>query len=128
MVGITCLIMVGGSLILADAPVRKDAVIAIAGAAAVVGGLILVFLAVVVQGYQAFSGEVEASVKAPFECAMEALLFTFALSLACAGLAVVWLATGGGAGALYEAVLWMFAAVLLSALGAAATTIFGLVL
>jgi hypothetical protein len=117
-----------GWAVIADAPVRKDAVIAIAGAASAVGGLILVFLAVVVQGYQGFSGEVEQSIKAPFELAMKGLLFTFGLSLACSGLAVVWLATGGGAGTLYEAVLWMFLAVLLSALGAAAATIFRLVL
>jgi hypothetical protein len=117
-----------GWLVVADAPVPKDVVIAIAGAAAAVGGLILVFLAVVVQGYQAFAGDVDATVKTPFERAIKGLLFTFALSLASAALAVAWLATGGGGGLLYGFVIWVFFGLLLSALVAAAGTIFGLVL
>lgn len=41
-----------------------------------------------------------------------AILVVFALSLASAALSVAWLATGGGGGALYGAVLWTFFSVL----------------
>ena len=120
--------MIRDFLVLVDAPVRKDVASAIAGASAAAGGLILVFLGMVVSGLQAFGAEVAASIKSRFEGAIWALFLTFALSLVSGALAVAWLATGGGAGALYEAVVWAFFALLALALGATGWTIFKLVL
>ena len=49
--------MTGGLLVLADAPGRTDAVTAIAGAAAALGGLLLVFLGAAVTSYEGYGGE-----------------------------------------------------------------------
>ncbi len=113
---------------LADAPTRNEAVIVIAGAAAALGGLLLVFLGVVVTSYEGYGGDVSADVVKPYKTAGWVLLGVFALSLISTGLSVAWLATGGGAGALYEASLWMFVALLLAVLICAAGTLYKVVL
>jgi hypothetical protein len=114
--------------ILADAPVRKDVVLAVIGAAAAVGGLVLVFLALVVSAFKGFGAEVDVSIRARFERSIKGLFASFALSLASAGLGVTWLATRGGAGMLYEAAVWTFLALLLGTLMATGWTICRLVL
>jgi hypothetical protein len=108
--------MTGMPLFSADTPVPKDVVIAIAGAAAVLGGLVLVFLGVVVTSLQDFGGETDGNVLTPYKWAAGAILSVFALSLASATLAITWLATGGGGGFLYHATLWTFFGLLLAVL------------
>jgi hypothetical protein len=115
-------------LLLADIPARKDAVIAVAGAAAALGGLVLVFLGVVIAGRAAYGGDTSAAILKPYRRAAAALLGVFALSLASVTLSVAWLATEGCAGALYEAALWTFFALLLAVLVAAAGTVYLVVL
>jgi hypothetical protein len=103
------------TLSVTDTPVPKDVAIAIAGAAAALGGLILVFLGVVVTSYQTYAGDTDADVLTPFRRAAAAILFVFALGLASATLSVAWLAIGGtGTGFLYHAALWTFFGTLLA--------------
>ncbi len=111
-----------------DAPVRKDAVVAIAGGAAALGGLILVFLGVIVSGRTSYAGGTDPSVLRPFKRAAGAILAVFAWSLICSVLAVAWLVTGGGAGALYESALWTFIGLLLAVLVVAVATVYMVVL
>jgi hypothetical protein len=115
-------------LVLADAPVRKDLVIATAGGAAALAGLILVFLGVVIVSYQAYPGGTPSRLLKPYRLAMGAILAAFALSLLCAGLGVAWLATGGGAGPLYELALWTFFLDLVAILAVAIGTTYRVVL
>src|SRR5437868_4756694 len=108
----------------ADAPVPNDVVIAVAGAAAALGGLILVFLGVIVASYGGYGAETDPSVVRPYKVAAGAILGVFALSLASTALAVAWLATGGGSGPLYEAVVWTFFPLLLAVFVAAVGTVY----
>jgi hypothetical protein len=113
----------GTYLILADAPGRNETVIAAGGAAAAFAGLILVFLGVVITGYKAYPGDMPKRLLAPYRRATAAILVVFALSLTSTALSLAWLATGGGGGVLYGAVLWTFFSVLaLSFLVAIGTT------
>lgn len=114
--------------ILADAPGRTDAIAAVAGAAAALGGLLLVFLGVAVTSYEGYGGDVADAVVKPYRTAGRVLLSVFVLSLISVGLSVAWLATGGGAGALYEANLWMFVALLVAVLICAGGTVYKVLL
>jgi hypothetical protein len=118
----------GTYFVLAAAPTRNEAVIAVGGAAAALGGLILVFLGVVVTSYQGYGREVDKAVLKPYKAAALALLGVFALSLLSATLSVAWLTTGGGAGALYEVSLWTFFALLLAVFIVAIGTVYRVVL
>lgn len=113
---------------LADAPTRNETVIAAGGAAAALAGLILVFLGVVIAGYQAFPGDTPKRLLKPYRKATAAILAVFALSLTSAALSLAWLATGGGGGPLYEAVLWTFFSLLIAAFAVAAGTTYFVVL
>lgn len=108
---------------MADAPTRNEVVIAVGGAAAALGGLVLVFLGVVVSGFAAYNGDTSDTVLNPYRCAAAAILSVFALSLVSTALAVTWLATGGGAGPLYDSALWTFFALLPTVLIVAVVTI-----
>jgi hypothetical protein len=101
-------------LALATAPTRNEAVIAAAGASAALAGLILVFLGVVIAGYQAYPGGTPKRLLKPYRRIAVAILAVFALSLACAGLSLAWLVTGGGGGPLYPAVFGTFFASLIA--------------
>lgn len=70
---------------------RKDVVIAMLGAAAGLGGLILVFLGVVISSYQALDKETMSRVKEPYKEAAGYLLGVFGLSLVTVGLAAAWM-------------------------------------
>lgn len=113
-----------GNVLLATAATRNEVVIAIAGAAAALGGLILVFLGVVITGLSAYEGGTDSEVLKPYRWAAGGIVAAFALSVACTALAVAWLATGSGAGALYEAAVWAFFVLLGSVLAAAARTVY----
>jgi hypothetical protein len=128
MVGISSFAMAEGLLVLGDAPGRTDTVTAIAGAAAALGGLLLVFLGVAVTSYAGYGGDVAEAVVRPYRTAGRILLVVFAMSLVSVGLSVTWFATGGGAGPLYEADLWFFTALLLSVLVCGGGTVYKVLL
>lgn len=111
-----------------DTPGRNETVIAAGGAAAALAGLILVFLGVVIAGYQAYPGDMPKRLLKPYRKATGAILAVFAMSLADAALSLAWLATGGGGGLLYEAVLWTFFAVLAASFAVAVGTTYLVVL
>lgn len=96
----------------------KDVVIGILGAAAALGGLVLVFLGIIIAGYQSYPGGVPAPVVAPYRVGGAALFGAFALSLVTVATCVVWLVMGGPSG-LYGWTIGLFGlqlvAVLLSA-------------
>jgi hypothetical protein len=72
----------------------KDVVLAVLGAAAGLGGLILVFLGVVISSYQALDKETMKKVKEPYKKTGCHLLGVFLLSLTAVALAVAWLVSG----------------------------------
>jgi hypothetical protein len=111
----------------ADAPARKDVVSAALGADAALGGLLLVFLGVVLAGYGSFGGGVPDGVLSRYRAAAGAILAVFAVSLAGSALAVVWLVTGGHSGALYVLVLIACFVELVAVLVAALYTVYGVV-
>lgn len=102
---------------------RNEVVTVVAGASAGLGGLILVFLGVVIAGLSAYGGETARNVLEPLRRAATAILIVFGLSLLSTALAVAWLATDTGPGALYEAALWAFFLTLLGVLGTAIATV-----
>jgi hypothetical protein len=110
------------------ATTRNEVVTTVAAASAALGGLILVFLGVVVAGYTSYDSETASSVLNPYRWAAGGILGAFALSLLSAGLAVAWLTTGTGAGALYESMLWSFVVLLVGALVVAVIAVYRLVL
>lgn len=120
--------MAGGLLLLEVAPSRTDTVTAIAGAAAALGGLLLVFLGVAVTSYAGYGGDVAEAVVKPYRTAGRVLLVVFATSLVSVALSVAWFATGGGAGALYDANLWLFVVLLLAVLICAGGTVYRVLL
>jgi hypothetical protein len=79
-----------------DLPAAKDVVIGALGGAAGLGGLVLVFLGVVVSAYQSFPGGTPATVKRPLKAAGWSALGVLAISLACVAAAFAWLLVGGG--------------------------------
>jgi hypothetical protein len=118
----------GTYLVFAAAPTRNETVIAAGGSAAALAGLILVFLGVVIAGYKAFPGDTAKRLLAPYRRATAAILGIFALSLTSAALSLAWLATGGGGGPLYYAVLWSFFAVLVGSFLVAVGTTYRVVI
>jgi hypothetical protein len=111
----------------ADAPTRKDVVTAALGADAALGGLLLVFLGVVLAGYGSFAGDVPAGVLSRYRTAAGAIVAVFAVSLLGAAVAVAWLATGGDSGALYVLVLIACFLELIAVFVAAVYTVYGVV-
>jgi hypothetical protein len=96
----------------------KDVVIGVLGAAAALGGLVLVFLGIIIAAYQSYPGGVPTSVVTPYRVGGGALFAAFALSLVTVATCVAWLVTGGPSG-LYGWTIGLFGlqliAVLLSA-------------
>jgi hypothetical protein len=117
-----------GSTALAASPTRSDTIVAAAGASAALAGLILVFLGVVIAGYQAYPGGTPKRLLKPYRKATAAILAVFALNLACAGLSLIWLMTGGGEGLLYQVVLGTFLASLVGIFTVACLTTYRVVL
>jgi hypothetical protein len=120
--------MAGLLVVAADTPVRKDVVIAACGASAALAGLILVFLGVVIAGYQGYPGDTASRLLTPYRLATGAILAVFALSLASAGLSLAWLTGRGGGGALYEAAVGTFFAQLVGIFLVAVGTVYLVVL
>jgi hypothetical protein len=102
------------TLIADAAPIPKDVVLAIFGAAAGVAGLILVFLGVVLSTVGSYPGDTPDAVRRPFRRAAWATTFVFALSLATVGLSLGWLTAESGV-ELYYATISLFSLVLVLA-------------
>lgn len=73
---------------------EKDVVTAVLGAAAGLGGFVLVFLGVVISNYQALDNETMQSVKEPYKDAAGYLFAVFGVGLAVVGLATAWMVSG----------------------------------
>jgi hypothetical protein len=112
---------------LADAATRNDVVTGLLGADAALGGLLLVFLGVVLAGYGAFGGDTPPSVLSRYKTSAGAILGVFALSLVGAALAIVWLMTGGDSDALYVLAVIACFVELVAVLAAALYTVYGVV-
>jgi len=73
----------------------KDVVVVALGAAAALGGLVLVFLGIVIAAYQSYAGNAPQAVVRPYRIAGATLFGTFGFSLATVTLCIAWLALGG---------------------------------
>lgn len=83
------------------------------GASAGLGGLVLVFLGLVIAGYQSVPADAPNAVKARAKRAGPFIVAVFALSLASVGLSLAWLAWPGG-DLLYHVAIGAFAADLIA--------------
>lgn len=91
----------------ANAPSKKDVVVAALGASSALAGLVLVFLGVVISQYEELTPGVPPSASTPHRRAVAALLGIFFVGLVSAALALLWLVTGGGS-LLYAALVALF--------------------
>jgi hypothetical protein len=96
-----------------EASNSKDVMIGIFGASAGLGGLVLVFLGLVIAGFQGIRADTPTKVKDRAKRAGWPIVGVFALSLISAGLSLTWLATNGG-DVLYHFAIWVFVAELLA--------------
>jgi uncharacterized membrane protein YdjX (TVP38/TMEM64 family) len=94
-------------------PDPKDVVLAMFGASAGLGGLVLVFLGLVIASYQSVPADTPKSVKDRAKSAGPWIVVVFALSLATVALCLAWLAAPGGDW-LYHVAIWVFAAELIA--------------
>jgi len=104
-----------------DAPTRKDVVIATMGASAALGGLVLVFLGLVIASYQSLPRDTPASVKDSRKRPAWPVLGLFCVCVLSVALGFLWLLTPGGT-ALYAANTVAFAAELAGIVGVAIWT------
>lgn len=104
-----------------DAPVAKDVVIATMGASAALGGLVLVFLGLVIAAYQALPTDTPAAVKAKRRRPVWPVLGLFAFCVISVALGFWWL-EGRGNNTLYAANNVVFAAELAGIVGVAGCT------
>lgn len=109
----------------AVASTPKDVVIATTGASAALGGLILVFLGLLVAAYQSFPADTPASVKARARNAAWPIVGVFVLCIASVAIGFLWLEEGGD-NTLYTASNVIFAAELVAILVAAVCTARGM--
>ncbi|TMC47405.1 MAG: hypothetical protein E6J20_19725 [Chloroflexi bacterium] len=99
----------------------KDVVLGVLGAAAALGGLVLVFLGIIIAAYQSYPGGVPVPVVTPYRIGGGALFGAFALSLLTVAVCVLWLALGGPSG-LYGWTIALFGAQLIAVLLSAGWT------
>lgn len=88
-------------------PSQTDVMIAVTGAAGVLGGLVLVFLGILVTTYQGLLGRLDGALISPYKRASTGVFAVFALALADAGGGVWWLVSPGST--LYHVTLVLFA-------------------
>jgi hypothetical protein len=79
-------------LVATGAPVPKDVVMAVLGASAGVGGLVLVFLGVLITSFGAYPGDTSEVVLRPYRRGAWASVAVFAVSLVAVALSLAWLA------------------------------------
>jgi hypothetical protein len=94
-------------------PAPKDVVIAVLGASAGLGGLVLVFLGLVIADYQGIAGDAPKRVKNRAKRAGPIAMGVFALSVASMGFGFAWLAAPGG-DLIYHITIWVFVAELIA--------------
>jgi uncharacterized membrane protein len=102
-------------------PTPSDVVLAMFGASAGLGGLVLVFLGLVIASYQSVPADTPKAVKDRARRAGPPIVGVFALSLTSVALSLAWLAVPGG-DLLYRIAVWTFAAELLAVFGLAVGT------
>jgi hypothetical protein len=73
-------------------PAQKDVVTTVLGASAGVGGLVLVFLGILISAVGAFAGDTPDAVLKPYRLGAWASVGVFALSLVAVALSLIWLA------------------------------------
>jgi hypothetical protein len=103
-------------------PAPKDAVLAMLGASAALGGFVLVFLGFVLAAYQAYPADTVKAVKAKQRAAAWPILAVFAFCVANIAVSLVWLAAPGH-DCLYRVNLAAFGAELASVVGVATLTV-----
>jgi len=79
-----------------DAPTRKDVVISSMGASAALGGLVLVFLGLMVAAYQSYASDAVASVRQKRRRAAWPVLGLFCVCVLSVAIGFAWLASAGG--------------------------------
>ena len=99
----------------------KDVVGAILGAAAALGGFVLVFLGLIIASYQSYGGDVPEAVVRPFRSVGVILLGAFGVSLVVVVAALIWMVAGGPT-ANFGLVVAAFVALLVLVFGAAVYT------
>jgi hypothetical protein len=104
-----------------DAVLQKDVVIALLGASATLVGLILVFVGLVVNAYDALGGAVPTGAKAPLRWAAGLTLVPFGLGLIQILAATFWLLRQWEW--LYDLTFWLFIATVIMLAVAAAWTL-----
>jgi hypothetical protein len=73
-------------------PAQKDVVTTVLGASAGVGGLVLVFLGILISAVGTFAGDTPDAVLKPYRLGAWASVGVFALSLVAVALSLIWLA------------------------------------
>ncbi len=86
----------------------KDAVIAMLGASAALGGFVLVFLGIVITSYESYAGQVPEPVVHPYRTSGAVLLGTFGLCLVTVASSLIWIINGGTI-ILYDVTIILFA-------------------
>jgi hypothetical protein len=74
-----------------DAMAHGDVIITVLGAAAVLAGLVLVFLGIVVTTFQSYPGNIDDALRSGFRQDSILTLIPFVLGVACVCLSAVWL-------------------------------------
>jgi hypothetical protein len=97
------------------------------GVSAGLAGLVLVFLGLIVGTYQSFDADTPAKVLTPYRRAVGFVVVAFLIGILCVSLATVTLVSRGANHSLYLVSLWLFAAQLVSLVGATMWTVAGLV-
>jgi len=104
------------------APLHKDVIIATLGAAAALGGLVLVFVGLLLTTRESLRGQVKVTELGRLATASWVGVWVFLLSVGSLVLSVTWLAVGGGETLYVVALVVFFLDVVALAVGAVAAT------
>lgn|SRR5579875_1588385 len=107
---------------MSDAPTPKDVVIATMGASAALGGLVLVFVGLVIAAYQAYPADTPKRIKDKHRQAVWPVLGVFVACSASVAVGFWWLEAPGNS-TLYTANNILFAAELIAMVGVAVATV-----
>jgi hypothetical protein len=108
--------------VLATNPHPKDLVLAILGASAGAGGLVLVFVGILVSTIAGYPGGTSRATLRPYRAGAWAAVGVFGLSLLTIALSVLWLAVSD-TGSLYVLTIFMFFVLLATLLALAAAVV-----
>ena len=104
-------------------PDSTDVIVAIFGASAGLGGLVLVFFGIVIAGYQGLPADAPRATRQRVKWASIRVLVVFAMSFIVVGLSLAWL-TSSNSDVLYRAAVGVFIAQLAGIFGLATWTTF----